>query len=408
MNGSDGSLDWLVGKRVAFLGKAGGVTKKEARQLVARLGGLPARSVDLEGEELDVDLVILGADDFPLDDADETVPRSLREAAKAGRVELLGETSFWERLGLADEDHLVRSLYTPAMLADLLEVDVAKIRQWHRMGLIRPERVIHRLPYFAYAEAASARRIHQLLESGVSADKLRKSLSEWSRFVPDADRSLNQLHVLLEGKRLLLRRGDAVFEANGQLRIDFDRTADEESAEEEEGPTLLLPDRGGSSAPTAAALEAEAQEAEDDGDYRRAVEAYRALLAAEGPNPAVNFRLADALYRAGDYAAARERYYVSIELDEDFVEARANLGCLLAELSDYEHAMAAFEGALALYPEYADVHYHLGQLLLDQGRIAEGRSHLESFLRLAPESPWADEVAELLQSRFPAAAGERG
>ena len=98
---------------------------------------------------------------------------ALREAARGGKVELLGETSFWERLGLADQDHLVRSLYTPAMLADLLEVDVAKIRQWHRMGLIRPERVIHRLPYFAYAEAASARRIHQLLESGVSADKLR-------------------------------------------------------------------------------------------------------------------------------------------------------------------------------------------------------------------------------------------
>jgi tetratricopeptide (TPR) repeat protein len=216
------------------------------------------------------------------------------------------------------------------------------------------------------------------------------------------------LHVLLEGKRLLLRRGDAVFEANGQLRIDFERTTHDEAADEETEATLLLPDRGGSSAPTAAALETEAQEAEDDGDYQRAVEAYRALLAVEGPSPAVNFRLADALYRAGDYAAARERYYVAIELDEDFVEARANLGCLLAELSDHEHAIAAFEGALALYPEYADVHYHLGQLLLDQGQVEQGRAHLESFLSLAPESPWADEVADRLAPRTPARAGETG
>lgn len=407
MNGSDGSLDWLVGKRVAFLGKAGGVTKKEARQLVSKLGGVPVKSVDFEAAEIDVDLVVLGADDFPLDDADETAPLALREAARAGKVELLGETSFWERLGLADQDHLVRSLYTPAMLADLLEVDVAKIRQWHRMGLIRPERVIHRLPYFAYAEAASARRIHQLLESGVSADKLRKALSEWSRFVPDADRSLNQLNVLLEGKRLLLRRGDAVLEANGQYRLDFDQ-ADRDEQDGDDGPTLLLSERGGVQAPSSATLEAEAQDAEDEGDYLRAVEVYRALLAVGGPNAAINFRLADALYRAGDYAAARERYYVAIELDEEYVEARANLGCLLAELGDHEHAFAAFEGALALYPQYADVHYHLGQALLDRGETAEGRRHLEAFLELAPESPWADEVADRLQSRTPSRPGETG
>jgi tetratricopeptide (TPR) repeat protein len=94
--------------------------------------------------------------------------------------------------------------------------------------------------------------------------------------------------------------------------------------------------------------------------------------------------------------AARERYFVAIELDEDYVEARANLGCVLAELGEQELAIAAFQGALAYHDDYPDVHYHLGRILDEVGRPQDAVAHWESYLRLAPTSPWAEEARERL------------
>jgi tetratricopeptide (TPR) repeat protein len=131
---------------------------------------------------------------------------------------------------------------------------------------------------------------------------------------------------------------------------------------------------------------------EDEGHLEAAAEMYRAAMAAGGPSAEICFLLAELLYQIHDLTAARERYYMAIELDEDYVEARANLGCVLAELGEQELAIAAFEGALAYHDDYADVHYHLGRLLDDVSRADEAELHWKSFVRLAPNSPWAEEA----------------
>jgi DNA-binding transcriptional MerR regulator len=66
------------------------------------------------------------------------------------------------------------------MLSRLLDVPVRMIRRWARLGLIKPVRRVCRLPYFDYREVASARRLATLLEQGVSAETLEKSLAELS------------------------------------------------------------------------------------------------------------------------------------------------------------------------------------------------------------------------------------
>jgi tetratricopeptide (TPR) repeat protein len=137
---------------------------------------------------------------------------------------------------------------------------------------------------------------------------------------------------------------------------------------------------------------------EDRGQLSIAVELYRAALSASPPEANLCFQLAELLYRLGDISAARERYFMAIELDGTFVEARANLGCVLAEAGELEMAVAAFEGALSLHPEYADVHYQLARALGELGRTAEAEQHWREFLRLAPDSPWADEAQRILTS----------
>ena len=119
---------FLCGRHVAFVGKLGGMNRREASQLARQRGATP-----VELDDPDVDLVVIGADELPLDE-DVLLGTAVHEAAAEGRLEIISETELWQRLGFVDEDidRDIRRLYTPAMLADLLGVPVSVIRRWHR------------------------------------------------------------------------------------------------------------------------------------------------------------------------------------------------------------------------------------------------------------------------------------
>jgi tetratricopeptide (TPR) repeat protein len=381
----------LQGLRIAFVGKLGGTSKREAQGLVREQGGIP-----VDDPSADIDLVVLGADELPLDE-EQLLEERLRLRAAEGRLEILSETQFWQRLGLMEEEADVR-LYTPAMLAELLSVPVAIIRRWHRRKLIIPVREVRRLPYFDFQEVATARQLAALLAAGASPDAIERKLASLARYVPDVDRPLAQLSVIVQGQYLLLRQGEGLVEPGGQLRIDFDALEEPEPpALEIPAPpeTLPLPTDNMLSSDTGELLEL-ADRMEDEGQLEQATEFYRAALAAGGPVPETCFRLAELLYRQGEVGAARERYYMAIELDEDYVEARANLGCVLAETGQLELAAAAFEGALRYHEDYPDAHYHLARTLDELGQYERAGEHWRQFLVLVPTGPWAEEARRRL------------
>ncbi|MCC6494045.1 MAG: tetratricopeptide repeat protein [Pirellulales bacterium] len=290
--------------------------------------------------------------------------------------------------------------YTAAMLAELVGVDVSRIRAWQRRGWLIAQNQTHRLWYFDFLEVTVARQLAELLSHGISPRSLGRKLSEIERRFPDVRRPLAELSLVLDGRTLLVRRGDELVEPGGQLRLDF-----ESLDSDEEGELATLPSPGiflsrpspGESRAAGPQLAQWAAELDEAGDLAGAAEMYRSALAAAGPQPELCFQLAEVLYRAGDLAAARERYFVALELDEDYVEARLNLGCVLAELGERELAAAAFAGAIRSHEAYADAHYHLARTLDELGRADEARPHWQRFAELAPDSPWADEARERLQ-----------
>lgn len=384
------------GKRIAFVGKLGGVNRREAARLIRQHGAIP---VDQDVDQ--VDLIVIGADELPIGD-DALVSEALRDDAARGQIEVISETEFWNRLGLVDEgEHNVRRLYTPAMLAQLLNVPVATVRRWHRRGLIVPAREVHHLPYFDFQEVATARRLAELLAAGASPSAIERKLEQLARLVPDVERPLAQLSVIVEGRQLLLRQGEGLIEAGGQMRLDFDAisgSADPVELNSTEpsvlsiGSVLSQQDSGLSRNE----MIAMANDLEDNGQTHDAIEMYRAALVAGGPDAQICFRLAELLYLVNDVTAARERYSMAIELDEDYVEARANLGCVLYELGEVELAIAAFQGTLRFHADYPDVHYHLARALDECDRTDEALPHWQAFLHLSPDSPWAAEARDRL------------
>ena len=383
---------FLRGRNIAFVGKLGGMNRREASQLVRRHGGI---SVELSNP--DVDLVVIGADELLLDE-DLLLESTVREAAAEGRLEIIGETDLWQRLGFIDDDidWDVRRLYTPAMLAGLLNVPVSVIRRWHRRGLIVPAREVQQLPYFDFQEVSTARHLTQLVASGASPLMIEKKLGQLARFVNDAERPLAQLGVIIQGRDILLRQGEGLIESGGQLRIDFEAfdqsTANEITRKMTPPQTILSFDEFVNEASTVQEMIESAVTWEERGEFGAAACLYRSALAAGGPQADICFRLAEVLFLDGKIEAALERYYMVIELDETFVEARANLGCVLVEMDDLPLAVAAFRGALTCHPDYPDVHYHLARALDELDEHTEANVHWDTFLDLAPDSPWADEA----------------
>jgi tetratricopeptide (TPR) repeat protein len=278
---------------------------------------------------------------------------------------------------------------------------VGAVRRWHRQGVLQAVQCVHRLPYFDFQEVTVARRLAELTRAGCSLRAIDRRLAELARLLPDVERPLVDPAVVVEGRRLYLRRGDDLAEPGGQLLLDFDHPPAGDDADAP--PTVLSIARqserlsasdGDAANSTIDQLYQSALDCEDDGDLAGAAEAYRTILMAAGPRAEIHLALADVLYRAGDLPAARERYYATLELDEDYVEARASLGCVLAESGELELAAATFEGALACHPDFADVHYHLGNTLDRMGQAREAQRHWRLFLALAPESPWASAARE--------------
>ena len=376
-------------ERIAIVGKLVGMSRRDAARLIADEGGLY-----LEQPDTTATLVVAGDEDLiPGDLTSESILEdAILAAADSGELAIISETQLWQRLGLVEPD---RKLYTPAMLAELLDVSISVVRRWHRRGLIKPAREVKRLPYFDFQEVASARRLAELLAAGCSPLAIERKLAALQRYVAGLNRPLAQLSVIVEGKQLLLRQGDGLIEPGGQMRFDFEGAAAAEGAAP--SPSIAMPEPlPEPSAPDELYLRA--TELEDAGELQAAIETYRATLAAAGPLAEVNFALAELLYRVGDLGAARERYFMAIELDEDYVEARANLGCVLVETGQLQLAVAAFRGALACHDAYPDAHYHLARLLESQDELESAREHWRAFLELAPNSPWAEEAKLRLEN----------
>lgn len=383
----------IAGKRIALVGKFGGMNRREATNL---LRSFAAVVVELDAPR--IDWVVIGAEESPLAQ-DQLLDRTLKQLADAGKLEILCETELWQRLGLVDIQRNIKALYTPAMLADLLQVSVRIIRRWHRRGLIIPVRTLHKLPYFDFQEVATARRLAELVAAGASPQAIENRLRELAEILPDVQRPLAQLSVLIEGRHVLLRQGEGLIEPGGQLRFDF--SVGEETDQLQSLETSILPmtfpgAHDAQSRPPDPIQEddgllQDVYRLEDDGDLSSAIDLCHAILARDGMRADICFQLGELLYRDGQVEAARERYYAAIELDDSFVEARTNLACVLAETGRHDLAIAALHGVLSLHEDYADAHFNLAISLEAIGDPETAAHHWQRFRQLAPASPWAEE-----------------
>lgn len=122
---------------------------------------------------------------------------------------------------------------------------------------------------------------------------------------------------------------------------------------------------------------------------------------AAAPDPdSVAGRLAAARRAAGegDFTSALRRYGEVARLDPSNVEARAYGGWMLAQLGLPDDALKALDRSIALDPSYPDAHFFKGFVLFRAKHDAGAAlPELRRFLELAPDSPMAPQVRDLVE-----------
>jgi len=386
----------LQGERIAFTGTLASMTHRQAMELVEKHGGQSSQHVSAQ-----TTLLVLGEEGWPLE-ADGRISvkwvhaRQLHD--KGEPIRIVSESEWLALLNIEPPERKHQQLYTPAMLSQLLNTSVHEIRRWERAGLIKPAKKIFRLPYFDFQEVQGARRLCDLAQSGVALDELAVSLERLRTVLPDVDRPLAQLDVLVRGKHLVYRDAAGLIEpTTGQRVFDFDPSA---PPSDEPAIIPLRPMVGDGLDEdiepenhrdwTALDWYYEGCRFADENEVDAAIEAFRICLIDEPSNPTYHFHLADVLYRRKKPDAAIERFYMTVELDHDFLEAWVQLGCLLDETGQTRAALEAFGVALDRHPDYPDAHFHLAELLERTKRHDEAVVHWESYLKFDQRGPWAE------------------
>lgn len=404
-------MNVLADRHLFFLGKTAGFSRRDAEALARANGAKVAHNLH-QG----VDLIVvgeaqrLGTDWLGLPEQfDETT----RKTFESGQLEILTETQFWHRLNLDRVPDSPALLYTAAMIAELIDVPVQTVRQWHfRYKLLCAARQIGKLAYFDTEELLAARQLKLFFVAGIKPEQLASKIAEIKSKFSDVGRIILHLTLADNKKTLLFNKNGELFDPKGQKFFQFDSDDDSffdistELTEMLETTETPDPFRSSMRTTESQALSAEekrlfqknmdtnitalceqAWRQEQNGCWREALTCYRTALGYGGADAGINFQLAELLAKIGDDSAARERYFMVLEMEEDHLEARAGLGQTLMRLGENDTAVAVLQGALAIDPDYLEVRFLLGSLLLRLNQTAEAQEHLLFFCSAAPESP---------------------
>lgn len=376
------------------------MTHRQASDLASQHGGTATSHVSRQ-----TTMLVVGEEGWPLE-PDGGISKKLEAANDlAGHghpVRIVPESDWLQLLGLEERRQEMSRLYTPAMLSQVLKVSAGTIRRWHALGFIRPVKTVWRLPYFDFLEVSAARKVLDLMQSGVSTERLREAMTRLAAMLGREQFPQARLELMAQNARLVYRDDVGLVEpASGQRVFDFDPTSGE-SERSSDAPTIAFPVPSGDAAPdprqswTSEDWHREGLRLLETGETRDAIEALRLSLMERPDVPEVHFALGDALYRSGNAAAALERLYAAVEHDHQYVEAWVQLGCLHAESGRLDQAEDAFRLALSVHADYPDAHWQLADVLQQQGRTGEALPHWRRYLEFDSRGPWANAARQRL------------
>jgi tetratricopeptide (TPR) repeat protein len=341
----------FAGEQVAVIGRLSVLSKRDARALIERLGGVFSPDVTAR-----TTVVVAGAD---APDIPAHITRVIDEQRLCGEA------------GLPDPDTLRTKYYAARDLRGMYPViRDDHLRYLERCSLVRP--VAGR---YSFADLAIVRQAAAGLERGLSLNAMMRTLS--------AERS-------------------------GQLALDFQPGRPDHAparvvalpAPANDATTLFPSDRSAEVAAAHQGLAAKyfLEGAElDDGENRdldAAAAAYRRAALFDPQLVPALVNLANIHYERDELVEAEALYEKAIRVDAECFEAYFNLGNIHHDMARYPEALAAYRDALAINGSYPEAHFYLAVTLEKLGRSTEARPHWREYRALAPDGEFVELAKE--------------
>jgi tetratricopeptide (TPR) repeat protein len=350
----------LSGQLVVFTGKLSSLGRRDARALVARLGGDTSDDVNVN-----TTMLVVGAEGFGqgIDDGDKSNKLKRAEelnAQRAALIEIVTEDDFCRKAGVPTPDVLKRQYHA---LRDLLGRYPAlredHVRYFVKCGLLQPVARTNADTFFAFPDLALIKQANDDLVQGASFRSVVRSL---------------------------------VAARQGQLALDFRLDASPAKV------IALQPRPKAPDAPAVATRDAAlaeeyfryGSELDDGGEtnLEGAAGAYRKALALDPSLVPALINLANIHYSRDEVSQAQALYERAIGLDPCVFEAHFNLGNIHHDRGLFAEALDCYREALRLNPSYADTHFYLAVTLERAGRSPEARPHWRAYQQLAPKGEW--------------------
>ena len=260
----------------------------------------------------------------------------------------------------------------------LLDVTDKQLNYWERLQLVSPRKGGNE-KFYDFRDLISLRTAKQLIEKGVSANRLRRSLLALNQKLSEVQAPLTELRIMSNGRDVIVERDGARLEPiSGHFVLNFD-------TRDLNDKIRYMPERGPNDW-YSLALQYEA----DPKTRGEAIEAYQRVLTANPSHIDALINLGMLSYDDGNVEKATECFQRAAELNKDNAVAQFNLGSVLEELGELESARQHLRLAVRLDPRYADAHYNLAFVCDKLNAGAEAREHWQRYVDLDPGSPWCD------------------
>jgi tetratricopeptide (TPR) repeat protein len=294
----------------------------------------------------------------------------------------------------------MEEVFTVKDVSRLFGLSESRIRYWAQTGFIGPTIRRGNRRFYSFSDLIGIKVARDLLESGLSLQRVRKNLVALRALLPDVDRPLSRLRVQSDGERMWVHAEDASFEATsgqmmlelstGDLQDDVVRILDLSRPPQQRAtptPSADKPSRDPHPHRTAYRWFLTAlKKHEEPSGLPEAMDAYRRALELDPSLAAAHTNLGIAYFEQGELAKARVHFERALSLDPDQPEARYNLANLYEQESQLDLAIAEFRRVVASRPEFADAHFNLAIALEKVGSRIQAANHFRHYLALTGEA----------------------
>jgi tetratricopeptide (TPR) repeat protein len=335
---------------VVFTGKLASLSRREAQEVVVRLGGVaPARVTQ------STTLLVMGEEGYlSAISKSNKLKRAEEINAQGGNVRIISESEF---LGLAGRESKVTlemkyySLERIRRVYPRLRPDI--VRYFAHWGLFTPAVKTNAQHYYEFKDLLTFRRIDELLAHKLPLREVAKRVAALRRPSP-------------------------------QISLPLDNAP--------RSPGVILALQKSANEPPRSAEEWYEIGFKSDGNpetYDVAIDAYEHALALAPAYVDAMINLANLYFHKNDLPRALVLMEKALQFDENNYLVCYNLANLYDESGQLERAVQLYQRALLLFPNYEPALFNAAVAYEKLGRHVPAKSYWKKYLEVEPEGEWA-------------------